>query len=135
MKGELKMPKKKKRVYSTKGRKVESEPTFDEIIDEESGLNESENESIDVQMVPKCHITLDEAIAWFTKNPHEEEFISLDKPGTAVCQGNHYIQFKNASLVTSDPAVVEILLRANAPGAKYGVHFVALNPVLRNFKK
>jgi hypothetical protein len=37
--------------------------------------------------------------------------------------------------LTSDPVEVEILLRANDPGAKYGTHFVALNPVLRNLKK
>ena len=124
------MAKKKKRVYSTKGRKVEAEPKIDEIIDEESGLNESE----DVAINTDSRMTIDEAIAWFAKNPHEEEFISLDKAGTAICQGNHYIQFKDGRFFTSDPAEVEILLRANSVGAKYGVHFVALNPVLRNLK-
>ena len=123
------MPK-KKRVYSTKGRKVESEPKIDEIIDEESGLNESENESINID----DRLTVDEAIAWFAKKPHEEEFISLDKAGTAIACGNLYIQFKNGKLRTSDPAVVKALLKANAVGARYGIHFVGLNPKLRNLK-
>jgi hypothetical protein len=101
----------------------------DSVTVDKSAPDPTPKQAKDVRM------TIDEAVKWFKADPHMEEFISLDKMGTAIAHGNRYIQFVKGVFLTSDPVEVEILLRANDPGAKYGTHFVALNPVLRNLKK
>jgi hypothetical protein len=108
---------------------IESQEHLNKIVDEiEEALSEPDPDPDDGRMTRR------EVIEWFRKDPHEEIFISLDKAGTAVACGDVYVQFKDGELRTSDPKVVEVLLNANAPGAKYGTHFVGLNPKFRNIK-
>jgi hypothetical protein len=121
------MARKKKRVYSTKPRvteKAELAPATEEAAEPDP-----------VVPVPVGgKFTLDQAIGRFKKNPRKEQFWCPEQKGFALAVGNMYLQFKDHFLTTSNPAEVEALMRANDPGAKYNVHFFAMNPELRNIK-
>ncbi len=84
---------------------------------------------------PSELLTMDEAIEEFRKNPRQEQFWCPEHKGFALAAGNMYLEFKDHFLLTSDPAEVEALLRANDPGARYNVHFFSMSPELRNFRK
>lgn len=124
------MAKSKKRVYSTKSFIEPAEENTDDFSHDPEGV-----------LPPAApdpepgNFTLDQAIERFKKNPRQEQFWCPDKKGFALAVGNMYLQFKDHFLITSDPKEVEALLRANDPGARYNVHFFAINPDLRNFKK
>ena len=130
------MARKKKRVYSTKP--AEPEKVDDDFSHDPEGTLPPATEEQPEPAAPAPEpgkFTLDQAIERFYKNPREEQFWCPDKKGFALAVGNMYLQFKDHFFKTSNPAEVEALLRANDPGAKYNVHFFAMNPELRNLKK
>jgi len=79
----------------------------------------------------RAKFTLDQAIEWFKKDPHAEEFFCTDAPGFALAHGNYYLQFKKGHFVTADPAEVEILMRSR----QFNLFIYAVNPTLRNLRK
>lgn len=85
-----------------------------------------------VEKTPKvrARFTLDEAIEWFKKDPHPEEFFCTGAPGFALVQGNLYMKFKKGYFATSDPAEVEALMRSR----EFNLFIYAVNANLRNLR-
>lgn len=79
----------------------------------------------------RSKFTLDQAVEWFEKDPHPEEFFCTGPAGLAIAHGNHYLQFVKGKFMTSDPAEVKILMGLR----EYNQSIFAMNPVLRNLKK
>jgi hypothetical protein len=136
----------KKRVYSTKKKSTARRVTVNESADVfvnkgtivKSPLSGSVRPKAEPDPEPKDpRLTLNEAIEWFRKDPHEEVFFCPETPGFALASGNHYLKFRpkpNSTgpgyFRTSDPVEVEILMRAR----EFNLFYFAVNPVLRNLK-
>jgi len=131
---------KKRAAYTTKGRKSRVPVlarTPAKATDPAPGKKPPAPKAPEVPKAPKApkaspaKFTLEEALAWFRKNPHKEAFFCDGPAGFAIAKGDLYVQFKKGELETSDPAAVEVLMRAR----EYNTTIHAINPVLRNLKK
>lgn len=123
----------KKPAYSTKNWIEPEEPQTAAEEQAEAAMNDADPAPAVPAPEPGKH-TLEQAIEQFKKNPRSEQFWCPGTKGFALAVGNMYLQFKDHFFTTSDPKEVEALMRANDPGARYNVHFFAMNPDLRNIK-
>jgi hypothetical protein len=126
------MPRRKKRAYSTNrdsARKITPAVASDPV-----GIFEAKTVEVEpVEKSPKVRakFTLDEAIEWFRKDPHPEEFFCTGPPGFALVQGDHYLKFEKGQFVTSDPVEVEILMRSR----EFNLFIYVVNANLRNLRE
>ncbi len=114
---------------------VEADPVEVEAVEadpvEVEAVEAAEADPVEKDQEVICKFTLDEAIEWFRNDPHPEEFFCTGPSGFALVHGNFYLKFEKGKFVTSDPAEVEILMRAR----EFNLFIYAVNATLRNLKK